>query len=153
MFEEVRLEGDFTLSSGKKSTFFYDFDLLSPEETAQYCKRLVGLIPRETQRTINFVAAPALGGIVPGFLVAFALNKPLVIVDKEDKVRGPSFLDSNYLVVDDVITTFQAVDKVRKALGSNTCTAVAAYIFRGALLDVSTRPHPVYYLARGEQEE
>ena len=126
---------------------------MSPEETAKYCKRLIELVPREIVRKINFVAAPALGGIVPGFLTAFALDKPLVLVDKEDKTRGPAFLDSNYLIVDDVITTFQAIDRVRTVLGNNQCLAAVAYVFRGFVPDIAARPHPVFYLARGEQEE
>ncbi len=133
MFEECRLEGEFTLSSGLKSSFFYDFDLLHPRETAGYVERLTREVPEEIWKKIDFVAAPALGGIVPGFLMAFAKQKPLVLIDKEGKLRGPEFKTGKYLVVDDVITSFKAANKVVAACGSG-CMAVgaAAYIFRGS---------------------
>ena len=105
LFDECRLEGGFTLSSGRKSPYFYDFDLLKPEETATYTKQLLDNLPVTLVRDIDFVAAPAIGGVIPGFLVAFALGKPFVHIDKEGKPRGPEFKSSKYLIVDDVITT------------------------------------------------
>lgn len=150
MFEEIRLEGDFILSSGRKSTYFYDFDLLSPEEMADYIKSLTDSFPRDLK--VDFVASPAHGGLVPGFLVAFALGKPFVTIDKEDKPRGPSFKSGRYLIVDDVISSFQAIDKVRNALGKNTCVGAAALMYRGPLSEVGNRGFPVFYLAKGEQE-
>ena len=154
MFEECKLEGDFTLSSGRKSNVFYDFDLLGPREAAEY----VELILRQLEDVINwddvdFIAAPAIGGVVPAFLVAFAKDKPLVIVDKENNPRGPEFNSGNYLVVDDVITSFQAVNRVRGALLGPNCVGVIAYIFRGSWDDLNKQDYPAYYLARKEQEQ
>lgn len=151
MFEECRLEGDFTLSSGRKSAAFYDFDLLSTEETARYAKLLVEQLPKSLVEQIDFIAAPALGGIEIAFLVAFALNKPRVKIDKEGFVRGPDFRSQRYLVVDDVITSYQAVNKVQKALGDNQCVGAAAFIFRGLATDVPTE-FPTFYLTRKEPE-
>ena len=153
MFQECRLEGDFTLSSGRKSNVFYDFELLKPRETAVYIEQLMKQIPDEVFMQVDFVAAPALGGIVPGFLMAFAKNKPLVVVDKEGKVRGPEFKGGSYLVVDDVITSFQAASRVRTALPRCRCLGVAAFIFRGAWDDLKKQDVPAFYLARKEQEE
>ena len=154
MFEECRLEGNYTLSSGRASNVFYDFDLLTPVETAQYVEQLVTNIPPEIFDEIDFIAAPALGGIVPGFLVAFAKNKPLVIVDKKGKVRGPEFKTGKYLIIDDVITSFKAANDVIAALGER-CTpcGAGAYIFRGAWADLEKQHYPAFYLARKEQEE
>jgi orotate phosphoribosyltransferase len=154
VFEECKLEGSFILSSGKKSNVFYDFDLLSPHETAQYVKQLVNNIPANVFEEIGFVACPALGGIIPGFLVAFAKNKPLVIVDKEGKVRGPEFKTGKYLIIDDVITSFGAANRVRSALGEgNVACGVGAYIFRGSWADLEKQDYPAFFLARKEQEE
>lgn len=154
MFEECRLEGDFELSSGRKSGVFYDFDLLKPRETAAYVQQLVdqldGVINWDE---VDFIAAPALGGIVPAFLFAFAKDKPLVIVDKEDGLRGPEFKSGNYLIVDDVITSFQAANKVKAALPGRNCLGVAAYIFRGSWDDLNKQDYPAHYLARKEQEK
>ncbi len=154
MFEECRLEGEFTLSSGLKSSFFYDFDLLHPRETADYVERLAREVPEEIWKKIDFVAAPALGGIVPGFLMAFAKQKPFVLVDKEGKLRGPEFKTGKYLIVDDVITSFGAANKVVAACGREcVVVGVAAYIFRGNRQDLEKQDYPAFYLARKEQEE
>ncbi len=151
MFEECRLEGDFTLSSGRKSTAFYDFDLLSTEETANYARLLVGELPAALVEKIDFIASPAIGGIEIAFLVAFALNKPRVKIDKEGFVRGPEFKSQRYLVVDDVITSYKAVNKVQEVLGDNQCIGAAAFVFRGLATDVP-KEFPTFYLARKEPE-
>lgn len=156
MFEECRLEGDFTLSSGRKSDVFYDFDLLQPREAANYVEQLVNQVPKEIWNTVDFIAAPALGGIVPGFLVAFAKQKPLVIIDKEGKPRGPQFDTGRYLIVDDVITSFKAANLVRDSLTRSSkgleAVGVCAYIFRGSWDDLGKQGYPAFYLARKEQE-
>ena len=153
MFEECRLEGAFSLSSGRKSTVFYDFDLLKPSEAAEYVQQLLQQIPKETIRAANFIACPAIGGIVPGFLVAFATGKPLVIVDKEGKVRGPEFKAGKYLIIDDVITSFQAANRVRAALPGMEVLGAGAYIFRGTWDDLKKQDYPAFYLARKESED
>lgn len=153
MFEECRLEGEFTLSSGKESQVFYDFDLLQPRETADYVEQLIRKVPEELWEEIDFVASPALGGIVPGFLVAFARQKTFVVIDKEGKVRGPEFKTGKYLIIDDVITSFGAANAVVAALGEG-CIAcgIGAYIFRGAYADLEMQDYPAFYLSRKEQE-
>ena len=153
MFEECRLEGEVTLSSGRKSKVFYDLDLLQPRETANYVEKLIHEGPDELWEEIDFVAAPALGGIDPGFLVAFAKQKPFVFMDKKGKLRGPEFKTGKYLIVDDVITSFQAANKVVAACGPE-CVAVAAaaFIFRGGRQDLEKQDYPAFYLARKEQE-
>jgi len=156
MFEECRLEGDFSLSSGRKSGVFYDFDLLQPRETANYVEQLIKQVPKELWNEVDFVASPALGGIVPGFLVAFAKQKPLVIIDKEGHIRGPQFDTGRYLIVDDVITSFKAANLVRDSLSRSSsgleAVGVAAYIFRGSWDDLGKQDYPAFYLARKEQE-
>jgi len=156
MFEEIRLAGNFTLSSGRKSSYFYDFNLLLPHEMTIHVKQLVNSIPRELVKRASFIASPAHGGIVPGFLAAFALDKPFVILGKDGELRGPSFMDSPYIIVDDVVTSFQAVSKVQAALKKNTCIGVAALMYRGSVDEYSvytaSKKYPLFYLARGEQE-
>lgn len=153
MFEECRLEGDFKLSSGRKSNVFYDFDLLRPREAAEYVDQLLRQMePVFGWDEVDFIAAPALGGIVPAFLAAFAKDKPLVIVDKEGRPRGPEFSTGNYLIVDDVITSFKAANFVIKSLPESNCLGVAAYIFRGSHEDLNKQDFNSYYLARKEQE-
>ena len=154
LFEECRLTGDFTLSSGRQSQVFYDFDLLRPRETIRYADQLFRTVPREVVRETNFIACPALGGIVPGFIVAGAADRPLIIVDKEGNCRGPKVQGGSYLIIDDVLTSFKAANFVRAAFPSPKfkCLGVAAYIFRGSNGDLKKQDIQVYYLARKEQE-
>lgn len=152
MFDECRLEGDFKLSSGRQSHYFYDLDLLSPEETAEYAKKLVDALPKDLLGEVEFIASPAIGGITIGFLVAFALNKRFVIIDKGNNLRGTAFIAAKYLVVDDVITTFQAVNRVEEALGGNQCVGAASFIFRGNLEDLTKQEFPTFFLSRKEPE-
>jgi orotate phosphoribosyltransferase len=153
LFEECRVEGDFTLSSGRTSNVFYDFDLLRPREAAEYVEQLLRQMdPVFDWNEVDFIAAPAVGGIVPAFLVSFAKDKPLVIIDKEGAPRGPEFQAGNFLVVDDVITSFSAANLAIEALPESNCVGVAAYIFRGSWDDLNKQDYPAYYLARKEQE-
>lgn len=156
MFEECRLEGNFTLSSGRKSNVYYDLDLLQPREAALYVEQLVNLVPKEVWDAVDFIASPAVGGIIPGFLVAFAKQKPFVIIDKEGESRGPQFETGRYLIVDDVITSFKAANLVRDILTRSSerleAIGVAAYMFRGAWDDLGKQDYPAFYLARKEQE-
>lgn len=152
MFDHIKIEGDFTLISGRKSSYFYDFDLLTPREATRYIQKLYESIPTSVIAQADFIAAPALGGISVGFLVAFAAQLPLVIVDKEGKCRGPEFKQSKYIVVDDVITSFKAVNASREALGTNECIGAAAFIFRGSNDDLCEQNIDTFYLMRGERE-
>jgi len=156
MFEECRLEGNFTLSSGRESGVFYDFDLLQPREAALYVEQLIDQVPDELWDEIDFIASPAIGGIVPGFLVAFAKQKPFVIVDKEGKLRGPQFKAGRYLIVDDVVTSFKAANFVRDNLSRSSkeleTVGVCVYIFRGSRADLGKQDYPAFYLVRKEQE-
>ncbi len=156
MSEEYRLEGEFILSSGRESEVFYDFDLLQPREAASYVEQLVRKVPEDLWKEIDFVASPALGGIVPGFLTAFAKQKPFVVIDKKGKIRGPQFNTGRYLIVDDVITSFQAANLVRDSLSKSSegleAVGVCAYIFRGSYADLEMQDYPAFYLSRKEQE-
>lgn len=138
MFDECKLEGDFILNSGKQSNVFYDFDLLSPRELLEYvdklCIKLQGV-------KFDFVVAPALGGILPGYLIAGEFGKRLVIADKNGKFRGlTKVVGSQYIIVDDVISTYGTAKKIAEAMlalqkdysvPKFTCVGVAAFIFRG----------------------
>jgi orotate phosphoribosyltransferase len=153
MFEECRIESNVILSSGLTSNVFYDFDLLSPREAAEYTEQLLRQMePVFDWKEVDFIVTPAIGGIVPAFLVSFAKDKPLVIVDKGDNLRGPEFSSGKYLIVDDVVSSFRAVNKIIEILPYSTCLGVASYIFRGSWADLKKQGYPTYYLARKEQE-
>lgn len=163
MFEHVRLEGDFTLSSGRKSKYFYDFDLLTPVEHLTAAMKLARLCDELNPEAI---VAPAIGGVVPGFLIAGEKQAKLVIVDPklEGKgIRGPEIYD-NYLIVDDVITSFETVDIVVELLGDKYVAknhfpqpiGVASYVFRGSDKDLEQgmkKYKNVKFIERKEIEE
>ncbi len=148
MFEAIRLEGDFSLSSGSWTPFYYDFDLLTPIEVKIYAKKLVDSF-RLNGYEFPFVATPALGGVTLAFQVAQFLNIPLIIVEKDGTIRGDAkVLCNEYLIIDDVVSSYTAVDFVQGAL---KCQAwgVASYIFRGSM----ERPElHTLYLQRKETE-
>lgn len=153
MFEECRIEGEFSLSSGKKSPYYYDFDLLSSEATLDYAALLVKLIPDAVRAGIDFVATPILGGIELAFVVAGILGKPRVkVLTVEGRTRGPVFSGKKYLIVDDVISSGQAVNKVRTILGDNVCVGVVALIFRGQSGADLPKEFPTFYLEKKEPE-
>ncbi len=152
MFEECRIEGEFNLTSGRVSNVFYDFDLLLPSEAVKYAQDLINQIPDDTVAEVDFIATPAVGGIIPAFLSALAMGKPLVILDKEGVLRGPEFQVGKYLIVDDVVTSFGSANKVVSALEGMEVLGVAAYVFRGSLADIKKQSYPIFYLSRKEQE-
>ncbi len=153
MFEECRIKGEFDLSSGKKSPYFYDFDLLSSEALMEYSAKLVALIPKSLKREIDFVATPILGGIEISFVVAGALKVPRVkVLTVEKRTRGPVFTNKKYLIVDDVISSGQAVNKVIDILSDNVCIGTAAFVFRGTSEETLVKSFPMYYLEQKEVE-
>lgn len=149
MFEEIRIEGNFTLSSGRKSKFFYDFNLLPSSEVFKYTEDLFHLT---AGIEYDFVVAPAIGGIIPGYLFSLFAKCPLLVLDKQQLMRGGLlFSFENYLIVDDVLTSYKTADRIREYFaGDYTCLAYASYIFRGSDKDLRTG---TYFLERKEEEK
>ena len=154
MFEECRIKGEHDLSSGKKSPYFYDFDLLSSSDVMEYAYALAELIPSQLRAEIDFIATPILGGIEVAYVIAGILGKPRVkVLTVENRTRGPVFTDKKYLIVDDVISSGQAVNKVISILPENLCIGVAAFIFRGASEASVCKAFPMFYLEQKEVEK
>ena len=120
------LEGDFVLSSGRRSRYYLDKYLF---ETRPGILRRVGLqlgqlVPAGTTR----LAAPELGAVLLGAAVSLELDLPLVLVRKEAKQHGTRRAIEGVLeagdrvtVIEDVLTTggeaIRAIEKVRAAGG------------------------------------
>lgn len=153
MFEECRLEGEFELSSGKKSPYYYDFDLLSSDATIEYAAKLAELLPKNVTEEVDFVATPILGGIEIAFVIAGILGKPRVkVLTVEERTRGPVFTGKKYLIVDDVVSSGQAVSKVINILSDNTCIGIAAFVFRGPPMGSLPMAVPTFFLDFKEPE-
>jgi orotate phosphoribosyltransferase len=82
--------------------------------------------------------------------VAEIFNKPRVkVLTMENRTRGPEFSKKKYLIVDDVVSSGQAISKVQKILGDNTCMGAVALIFRG---EKDPEGLDLFYLEKKEVE-
>ncbi len=104
------LRGDFVLSSGARSSFYFDKYLFEtkPEILSRVAELLAELIPPEVDR----LAGPELGAVALAAAVSLQTGLPFVIVRKASKdygtskaVEGEINAGERVVVVEDVITT------------------------------------------------
>ena len=122
--------GDFTLSSGRKSRYYFDGRLLSLDPEGAYLigKAMLPILKEVGAQGIGgptlgadpIVAAVAMashldGGSVPGFIVRVQAKQH----GTEQRVEGPLAPGSRVAIVDDVCTTgaslFHAIDAAESA--------------------------------------
>ena len=122
--------GDFTLTSGKKSSYYFDGRLLSldPEGAHLIAQALIPLLREAGAKAVGgttlgadpMVAAVALashlgGGAIPAFIV----RKESKSHGTKQNIEGPLIPGSNVAIVDDVCTTggslFHAIEAAEKA--------------------------------------
>ena len=152
MFKSIRLEGNFTLNSGKKSKYFYDFERMTPN----YTTFVSGLLNERLKDKceFEFVVGPAYGGIIPGYCVAdFAGREFVAYNPKTGSFRGNVHnISGRYIIVDDVISSYKTVDKTILSMSekypSTRCVGAACFVFRGE--KVREHSFPTFYLHRGE---
>ena len=131
------LEGDFVLSSGRRSRYYLDKYLFEtqPGILRRVGRHLGDLVPAGTTR----LAAPELGAVLLGAAVSLELDLPLVLVRKEAKgygtqraIEGVLEAGDRVTVIEDVLTTggeaIRAIEKVRAAGG--TVVALIAVLDR-----------------------
>jgi orotate phosphoribosyltransferase len=154
MFEHVRKEGKFILSSGRRSRYFYDFHLLDTSEWEHYVNLLKVTVDKD--QDYDVIVAPATGGIIPGFVFAKNRSLPLLIVEKTGEVKGPKIGRRKFLIVDDVVTSLKTVRQsaIQVLIENPTATLVgaASFIFRGNDEDLAS-DIPLWFLERKEVEE
>ena len=134
------LEGHFILSSGLRSPIFLQKArvFMYPEKTERLCRALAAKIRAAGLGAIDFVVAPAVGGIVPGYETARQLGVRSMWVEREDGVfrlrRFELPAGARVVVVEDIVTTGlsirEAVVAIR-ALGADV-VAAACLIDRSA---------------------
>lgn len=155
LFKSFRIEGDFTLTSGKKSNYFYDFERMSPN----YMTLVSGMLHDRLKTNgveFEFTVGPCYGGVIPAYCVADFAGKSFVAYDpKSNEFRGEiKRASGRYVIVDDVISTYQTIDSTIKALTdrlpASRCVGVACYMFRGE--EVRKEYPPTYFLQKGEVE-
>ena len=88
---EVFLEGDFTLASGKKSNYYVNMKkaITYPEILSAIADLITNQIKNEN---LDKVAGPALGAVPIATAVSLKSNLPLLMIRKEEKGYGTSKL-------------------------------------------------------------
>ena len=130
--------GDFTLASGKKSSYYVDLRLVPsyPHQFRRMIKHLQNLISEQIGfDNIDSVASVPTGGLVIASSLAYELVKPLVYVRSQAKEYGTGKLvegivksGSKILLVDDVATTGGSVINGIKELKKAGAKISDAYV-------------------------
>lgn len=131
---EVFLEGDFTLSSGKKSNYYINMKkaITEPEILSTISKLITDKIKDDE---IDKVAGPALGAVPIATAVSLESKLPLLMIRKEKKGYGTSKLiegelndGDSVIVVEDVSTTGGSLLKAIKAIQENGGNVKRAFV-------------------------
>ena len=118
--------GDFTLASGKKSSYYIDLRLVAsfPHIFRKMTKNLQKLISEKTglDNFDSLVSVPT-GGLVIGSALAIETVKPLIYVRDKPKdygttksIEGKIYSGMKVVLIDDVITTGNSVINAIKQL-------------------------------------
>ena len=130
----VFLEGDFTLSSGKKSNYYINMKkaITEPEILSTISKLITQKIDLYD---IDKVAGPALGAVPIATAVSLESKLPLLMIRKEKKGYGTSKLiegelneGDNVIVVEDVSTTGGSLLKAIRAINDNGGNVKRAFV-------------------------
>ena len=110
--------GHFILSSGKRSAIYCQCAKLFifPKIAEKLCKFLAIKVLEEIDDKINYVVAPAMGGILVGYELSRHLKAKSVFYERVDgafKLRRGFKIEpnSNVLLVEDVITTGKSANE------------------------------------------
>lgn len=116
------LRGDFVLSSGKKSTYYFDKYLF--ETKPSILRRLATYLAEMIPPRVDRVAGPELGGVALATAVSLETGLPFIIVKKETKgygtdhlVEGELYPGERVVVLEDIMTTgAQAISAARQVV-------------------------------------
>ncbi len=130
--------GDFTLSSGKKSSYYIDLRLIPsfPHQFRKMIKHLQNSITEDIGLdNFDSIASIPTGGLVIASALAFEILKPLIYVRNKPKehgttksVEGVTRSDMKVLVIDDVATTGSSVVNGVKQLKEAGTKVTDAYV-------------------------
>ena len=131
---EVFLEGDFTLSSGKKSNYYINMKkaITEPKILSTISKLISEKVANDD---IDKVAGPALGAVPIATAVSLQSDLPLLMIRKEKKGYGTSKLiegelveGDSVIVVEDVSTKGGSLLKAIKAIQDNGGNVKRAFV-------------------------
>ena len=124
------LHGDFTLRSGRKSSYYLDKYLF--ETQPRILRELGRMLAEKVTPDIDRIAGAELGAVALAAATAMACDKPFVIVRNRKKDYGTSKAlegtlkaGENVLLVEDVLTTggqvLEAAQTIRDAQANVSC--------------------------------
>jgi orotate phosphoribosyltransferase len=120
--------GDFTLPSGKRSSYDIDLRLVPsyPDIYTTVLAAYVELVDRVVANDFDVIAGVAIAGLAMSSPLAIMLKKPMMYVRKQGESRGPDRLvegisppGSRVLIVDDFVSTGQSLVSATSALRKN----------------------------------
>jgi len=143
------LEGHFILSSGLHSTKYLQcaLALSKPNLAKKLTNELGNKIKEQFDKKIDFIVAPALGGLIIGHEIAMFLNLPFLFLERADgefKLRRGFTIqpNSNCLMIEDVVTTglsSREAIKVVSDLGANVIGEAAIVNRSGGDVDLGIK--------------
>jgi orotate phosphoribosyltransferase len=112
------LHGDFTLSSGGRSKYYFDKYLF--ETRPEVLRPVAELLAAQVPPGVEMLAGPELGGVALATAVSLETGLPFIIVRKRSKDYGTSRIiegtlpeGAKVLVVEDVVST--GAESIRSA--------------------------------------
>ena len=140
------LEGHFILSSGLHSAKYLQcaLALSNPLLVKKISNALGNKIRKKFKEKIDYVIAPAMGGLIIGHEIAMFLNLPFMFLERVEGQfelrRGFSFENnSNFLMIEDVVTTglsSKEAIKVVNDMGGNVIGEAAIIDRSGGEVDL-----------------
>ena len=135
--------GDFTLSSGKSSSYYVDLRLVSsfPHQFRKMVKNLQDLISEEIGLdNFDSLASVPTGGLVIASALAMEIVKPLIYVRPKPKehgttksIEGKIYQGMKVLMIDDVATTGGSMINSIKILKEAGTVVTDAYVILNRL--------------------
>jgi orotate phosphoribosyltransferase len=118
------LKGHFLLTSGKHSGHYMQCAMmLRFPDKAEFAGRSIAEALKG--KSIDFVASPAIGGLIIGHEIAKALGVPFIFCERENGKmslrRFPVPVGERFVVVEDVITTGGSAAEVGRCLAEAGC--------------------------------
>ncbi|RAP32114.1 hypothetical protein DID76_01385 [Candidatus Marinamargulisbacteria bacterium SCGC AG-414-C22] len=106
--EAAYLEGDFVTRAGKKTNYYIDKYLFEtkPNILTQLAAALATIL---ADKPFDLIAAPAFGAVPIATALAFAINKPFIIIQHQDNddplILGDYQKGQNVIIIEDILTS------------------------------------------------
>jgi len=149
------MEGHFKLSSGYHSKYYLQCARLLqyPDITYSLARKALDMVSKDIDmENINAVVSPAIGGILWGYMTAYAAGCRMIFTERKTESmelrRGFEIeSDQEIIVAEDVITTGGSVKEVIEICKKNGAQikAVTSIVDRSVGLDFGC---PYYYLIK-----